>query len=430
MKPDAIEAASHLAGKVFRDIKVSLRDADDTARGFFWDAQSIGTLSEDGIRTYVRLLIDLRDTENLKDRVSLGFYMHEFNLLFANRETIVSDTTDWNQIIKELLVRAEQSIKEWNVYLPIFGVANSSVEPLRIGNVELVRITDEAFDDIEDIVDKPDYAGEEKSARKRRRMTIGAFSRAGSPQPTRLIGQTCLQVTVKCESGMAIYDARSRTEPVLHALTYFSSFNETTSAIPRIGFDVMASNETRVAVAVAPQRNEGHWLYDHPANQELLTLDTDFLETSRQSGFVTLNEILGKKQNNSFENVILTALKWFHQAVNSPQEENQFVNLVMVLESFLNPDGGERVSDAVSEGTALLLKKEYQARLLLKREMKDFYKVRSKIAHGSKPTLTELSQINDLRMIARDFLKEMIFQATDWRSLEDVRKHVELLKLS
>jgi len=86
-------------------------------------------------------------------------------------------------------------------------------------------------------------------------------------------------------------------------------------------------------------------------------------------------------------------------------KENQFLNLVTCLETFLGK--GEDVTKTVTCGVSVVLRTTQEERMRLWKRMDDLYDHRSDLTHGSKSIILD-ADLDDLWQITGDFVASMI----------------------
>jgi hypothetical protein len=144
-----------------------------------------------------------------------------------------------------------------------------------------------------------------------------------------------------------------------------------------------------------------------------------------------LSEMLKKdtQHQTDYERTVLRAVHWFAAAQIQVERENEFLNLVTCLETFLTPRDGNPIGTAIAEGVALLLENGLAKRKQTKRRVQELYRLRSGVSHGGAKAVSD-TDLAELRDIAERLVRKMIELAPQLNSQKDLLQSIEDMKLA
>ena len=169
----------------------------------------------------------------------------------------------------------------------------------------------------------------------------------------------------------------------------------------------------------------------------LFKLDNESIGRMEKIGAFKLFDILAKErqQLSNFEEALLRSIHWFSNHLDQYEIENQFLSLVICLETLLTPRNNDPVCTAIADGVAILSITNdnngddmIEKRMDLKSRVKKLYRKRSGISHGGKKQIFE-SEVRELRMIAQILIIEMIRRKDEFQSQEELLSWIEKQKL-
>jgi Apea-like HEPN len=126
-------------------------------------------------------------------------------------------------------------------------------------------------------------------------------------------------------------------------------------------------------------------------------------------------KVLQKSQQSDFERTLFRGIHWFAASQKQFERENELLNLMTCVETFLAPPDGRSVKNEVARGVALLLATEPEMRKVLKEKVRDLYRVRSEISHGGQQIVLE-QHLVELRTIAINLIFQMIERKEEFTS--------------
>lgn len=122
-------------------------------------------------------------------------------------------------------------------------------------------------------------------------------------------------------------------------------------------------------------------------------------------------------EKDSFHATLLRGIHWFSNAQKERIKENQFLNLTTCLETFLGSKGDD-ITQAVARGVAVVLAATQEERKSHWRRMKELYDHRSALSHGSRSAMLA-SDLDDLWNFTGAFLDHMIQQMDEFTQHKD-----------
>jgi hypothetical protein len=99
------------------------------------------------------------------------------------------------------------------------------------------------------------------------------------------------------------------------------------------------------------------------------------------------------------------------------------------METLLTPRDGSPIANAIAEGVAFILSKEFEARKRIKKFIKDLYKKRSGISHGGHIEILEMDFLQ-LRDLCGELLNQMIKRKNEFNSQKMLLEWIENQKLT
>lgn len=105
----------------------------------------------------------------------------------------------------------------------------------------------------------------------------------------------------------------------------------------------------------------------------------------------------------SAESRIRNAIIWYGRAMNAHSEDEQFVGLIIALESLLVSDERVKITQRLADGVSALLGTDFQSRQRIAERVKELYELRGRIVHEGIPVSQENLFILD-NMVANTIL--------------------------
>lgn len=221
-----------------------------------------------------------------------------------------------------------------------------------------------------------------------------------------LRGTVCAEYTVVAEPQRAQERAEEEVRCVLDLLRYAISVLYSRGLHVAVGLqgEVMSVIRTTPILALDGQSIEIH------TNRDGALCDFEFstqnIEKMEQIGLLKVAALLAcPEKQTDFERHLLRGIHWFAASQTQVERENELLNLMTCLETFLSD--GKFITNAVAVGTAHLLAIELDARRDIKRKLQDLYGMRSGVSHGGQKAILEQNLV-ELRAIAKALIFQLI----------------------
>ena len=305
------------------------------------------------------------------------------------------------------------------VYVPLAGL--DVVNTVRIGNVRLINAK-KALKEIMPVLKR--NAEGKKNGQKFLDNEIPLLEKEFST------GGCAVVAGVVAEHAKAHEIAIEECAFVVDVLR-FSSF-----AIYHRGFRVphgivIQSQYMRPSMASVTISSDGHFRSSHSAVGQIrpFELNKENIKISRELGILKLAQRRARDLLTNLDRQVIRSIHWFAESQAQDSEENELLNLVVCMEMFLTPAGGESISGSIADGISILLCEGIQSKLKVRKFIKDkVYKARSSITHGK--TLQGEVNMPDLREIVFDLILLMMQDPKKWTSVEGVQRHLTESKLA
>lgn len=321
--------------------------------------------------------------------------------------------------LEALLGELEKFDEKNTVYVPIKGVRLTL--DYELGNVKLIRPTDENKDQIKnkirEIISKSKAEDEKKS-----QMTA-IFEK----ELEEWLGKyTLAEYSVVAEPSRAYERAKEETRRVLELFRFASKAIYPMSEDIRVGLKGEPSFDTRMAFVISEGKLSTK--SDNEGSIRPFEFDGHAKEIMEKIGVFRVSEILKKPNQTNFEEVILRAIHWFSSALQQAEIENSFLALIIALETIFTAERGNPITNTVAEGVAFVLADELEHRKKLKKTIKDYYGMRSGVAHGGKKSVL-LSDYYNLINIVGSILVVLIEKTGEFENQKDFSEWIEETKL-
>ncbi|WP_141705181.1 MULTISPECIES: HEPN domain-containing protein [Methanobacterium] len=149
----------------------------------------------------------------------------------------------------------------------------------------------------------------------------------------------------------------------------------------------------------------------------------------KEFGIFILSKILEKpdRELTDFERTLLMGVHWFANFPSQKEIENQYLSLMVSLEIFLTPKAGsgEPISNYIAEGASIINEIGIDNRKKLKSKIKDLYKKRSSIVHGSMNNIPTEKDIVTLKNILLTLIWWMIQNSHRFDNKDDLLDFIE-----
>ncbi len=309
--------------------------------------------------------------------------------------------------------------QKYVVYVPLAGI-NLHTDSFSMGNIVFRKMTNAYVDDLFEkmksitmLTLSPLEVKEAHNAWTKQRLEG-------------LKGTICAEFYAVAEPQRARERAEEEVRHVLDLLRYAISV----LTLRGLNIAVGLQGEVVNVIRTTPTLSLDEQSYELPSSYkgplQPFELSPENIQKMVQIGIFKVANVLklpGKMTD--FEKTLLRGIHWFAISQAQFDKENEFLNLMTCLETFLTSSGAALISPSlanqVAEGAARLLTTELENRKALKKRIQSLYGIRSGVSHGGQKAILE-TDLEDLRNIA----KELIFQMIERK--DEFPTHKALLK--
>jgi F0F1-type ATP synthase assembly protein I len=160
-----------------------------------------------------------------------------------------------------------------------------------------------------------------------------------------------------------------------------------------------------------------------------MPINEDAVQRLEHAGVFTLGEMLTRSNLSEFERTLLQAVHWCADARSQMTETNQFLSLVVCVETLFTPERGgnsnRHITDAIAESVAIMLADDGGTYEWWKSIAAHVYDRRSRVSHGQLQDITSL----DLRLVTdlvKRLLPKLIQRGREFRKREDLLSWLSL----
>jgi len=104
-------------------------------------------------------------------------------------------------------------------------------------------------------------------------------------------------------------------------------------------------------------------------------------------------ELLLSKEKTNIQKRIISAIEWIGKANSEINNQNRFLFYVFAIESMLNFQEKTiitpSIAHSISESSAMILGCNYEERIIIEKNIKEIYSIRSAIAHGAEKEISD-----------------------------------------
>jgi hypothetical protein len=140
-----------------------------------------------------------------------------------------------------------------------------------------------------------------------------------------------------------------------------------------------------------------------------------------QAGLARISEILEKQAPSKFEDGVIKAFQWAGKASVEPRKEEAFLLFAISLESLLLRKNDKEITETLALRLAHLISGP-KTRLIVYRDMKRLYEIRSGIVHSGSVDVGE-DQLSEIRYYTRLALLTMLCDSR----FSGITKHDDLV---
>ncbi len=355
-------------------------------------------LVDNAIHDYEKLLERLLQQEGWGGKFSEGYLDKAIRRILA---TIIKEGQAniaahlFDDLCDEFYAYSQRQV----VYVPLVGITLHA-DTFPIGNIIFRKMTstyvDELFEKFQSITMLTLNTPEEKNEYN-----------AWTKQTLESLKETvCAEFYIVAEPDRARERAEEEVRHILDLLRYAISvlYKKDLNVAVGLQGEVMSAIRTTPILALDGQDASFHSSRQGPLCS--FELSKENIEKMEQIGIFKVAQILEKpSKQTEFERTLLRGIHWFATSQTQVEGENELLNLITCLETFLAD--GKSITNAVAVGAAHLLAKRLETRKVLKKKLHDLYGMRSGVSHGGQKAVLEQHLI-ELRAIAKELISQMI----------------------
>ena len=352
------------------DIKISTVDGfgNLTGKYFVSNGKQIG-LSDDSCKRCNKTALVLSLRKEICNLVSEQYIIDTIYTWFEQKYN--GELENDFEFVDYILNQIQTEVKPYTISIPIshFTIENE----FEIGKVKYHYYGKKLFDDIEieylkNVKSEEDIKGVKHSIISERKKYQG------------LVFGT---IKVTAERNKAVELARKSIDKSLIVIKFFAPtvfIPEEPLYIGRFGITRIIENHEFVFDKKLPviqtKIDEKKQIYLHIGKKELHLFE--------QNGFNTLSQLIFQNDYYVFEEMCISCIKYFTEALSIIDFNDRLVYLLISIESLLSKDENESIQDNVSRRLAFLTDKELEKRKLTIKNFKKAYGFRSKLLHHGK----------------------------------------------
>jgi hypothetical protein len=372
-------------------------------------------LVDDAINEYKKLLERLLQQERWQEKFSADYLDKAIQRIVAS--LIKEKQTELaGRLFDQLTNEYEIYSREHVVYVPLAGIS-LPIDSFPMGKIIFRKMTGayliellEQMKTITMLTLSESEVKEEHILRTKQKLEA-------------LKGTICAEYHVVAEPQRAKERAEEEIRAVLDLLRYSISllYSEGLNVEAGLQGEVISVIRTEPILSLDGQSFELHHSRKGPLCP--FELSTDNIQKMDQVGIFKVAEILKHPEKaTGFDKTLLRGIHWFATSRTQFERENEFLNLMTCLETFLTRSGqafiNPSLADQVADGVARLLTTKLENRKALKQRIKDLYGMRSGVSHGGAKTILE-TNLTDLRNIAKELIFQMIERKDEFRTHQE-----------
>ncbi|HYU76842.1 MAG TPA: hypothetical protein VEL31_29595 [Ktedonobacteraceae bacterium] len=362
-------------------------------------------LADDAVNAYEKLLEQLLQQERWQEKYSVEYLGKAIQRIIATLLKEEQTAELAGRLFDQLKSEFDTFSKEYVIYTPLEGISLLT-DSFPMGKIIFRKMTDAYINDL---------FGRIKAITLLTLSPVGAKEASISWTKQRidsLRGTVCAEFSICAEPQRARERAEEEVRHILDTLRYAISVLYSRNFNIAVGLQ----GEVVSAIRIIPTLALDEQSYELPSScvgpLQPFTFSSENIQKMEQIGIFKIAEILKHPdQTTDFEKTLLRGIHWFATSQTQFEKENDFLNLMTCLETFLTSSGatfiGPSLANQVAEGVARLLAIELEDRKALKKRIQKLYGVRSGTSHGGQKTILE-TELADLRSIAKQLIFQMI----------------------
>ncbi len=319
-----------------------------------------------------------------------------------------SNTDKADVYLDDLITQCENYNVEYTVYLPVDGV-NMLVDRVDLGKITLTNMRGKQFEDYIKQAEAQIMNCTPNQEDNQRHLHI--WQRDVLPL---LKDRVVAIYTTVAEPTRAQERAEEEFSRVLDILRYFlfSAFQKS------MEFDIGLNGNVHHGIGTAAIISADYQVFHTPRifkGPRPFEITQEIVDAMQRVGVQALAEMLHPDNKTDFSETLFAGIHWVANAHTQADPANEFLSLASCLETFLTRSKTDigSITNAVAGGVGWVLGHNYQDRLNLHKEVKNFYEKRSTISHGGKQEDLS-SHLPRLRDIVGAFILEMVRRRDDF----------------
>lgn len=383
-------------------------------------------LVDDAINEHEKLLERLLQQERWQDKFSSDYLDKAMQRIIASlikekRAALAGSLFD--QLTHEYDIYSREHV----VYIPLAGV-NLPTDSFPMGNIVFRKMTEiylnDLFDRIKSIVL---FTPSEPEVKEKYILRVKQGLET-------LRDAICAEYHIVAEPQRARERAEEETRDVLDLLRYSISLLYPEKLNVGVGFQGEIISFIRIEPILSSDEQSFELHHSHKGPLCPFELSTDNLQKLEQVGIFKVADMLKYPEKaTDFDKTLLRGIHWFANSRIQFERENEFLNLMTCLETFLTRSGQAFISpslaEQVADSVARLLTTKLENRKALKQRVKDLYGMRSGVSHGGAKTILE-TNLTDLRNIAKELIFQMIERKDEFRTHQEFLNWIDERRLA
>ena len=162
---------------------------------------------------------------------------------------------------------------------------------------------------------------------------------------------------------------------------------------------------------------------------ENVPLDDPYF-TDNNNGNDKIWNLLFKRKKTAMEKRIITSIEWIGKANSEMNNINRFLFYVIAIESLLTFQEKTMITpsiaNSISESIAMILGSNYEDRIIIEKQVKEIYSIRSAITHGNDKLVSD-EEMNIVMDISRYVLRAFLTN-NNLSKIQNIEQFIEYLK--
>jgi hypothetical protein len=376
------------------------------------------TLSPEAIALYGEQVRALLEYDRFSQHFSEAHLRKKLNAVLA--KAIQNPLTDVKGALRELVEECGSAQPVVSVYIRLDGVRFDLPQPLEIGSVTARSGDDELFADLD--------------AKKRtvlkgvignRRNKAAASRKTGQSYRKAFRGGCVLEYAVDAEPARAVERAQEECRFVVDMLRLLSKFRYPMGEDVRIG--LLGERPRMEVYSFATSTEAFHPDVHRRGSVFTFELNHAALEKLKDLGLLDLARDLAANTASKVDILLKRAIHWLSVGLAQDEAESSLISFIVALECFFKPEQGSSITGAVAEGVAFALGADSDGRRHLAKRVREFYKKRSKLAHGGSVVFSETDRVLLVRLVI-GVICEFLERRRELKSTDDIVDWLEGLK--